>query len=363
MKSNKFWAAVSRALAAMTAMLIVALMLVPGAWACKYKTLYQFKVGADGLYPRAGLIFDPAGNLYGTTDYGGAYNFGTVFQLTPNGDGSWTESVLHSFNADGKDGYEPFAGLIFDPAGNLYGTTNNGGAYGSYGMVFQLTPNGDGSWTESVLHSFNADGKDGYEPFAGLIFDPAGNLYGTTGGGGAYGHGTVFQLTPNRDGSWTESLLHSFNLDGKDGYEPLAGLTFDPAGNLYGTTNWGGAYNYGTVFQLTPNGDGSWTESVLHSFNLDGKDGYKPLAGLTFDPAGNLYGTTPSGGTNDDGTVFKLKPTVKGSWKETVLHSFRNHPGAFPFWSGLILDGHGSLYGTTHGLGPKTRGSVFEITP
>ena len=204
-----------------------------------------------------------------------------------------------------------------------------------YGTVFELTPNGDGSWTESVLHSFYY--SDGFGPEVGLIFDAAGNLYGTTLGGGALQRGTVFKLTPNGDGSWTESVLHSFN--GSDGNWPR-GLIFDAAGNLYGTTYLGGARNVGTVFEFTPNGDGSWTKTVLHSFR-GGSDGANPMAGLIFDAAGNLYGTTIWGGggvcPNGCGTVFKLRPTLSGTWRFGVLHKFMGTPGAYPY-AGLVFD-------------------------
>jgi len=403
MEHKKFWAAVRKVLAVTAAMLFIFLTLAPGAGAQgHYKTLYTFTGGADGAYLGANLTFDAAGNLYSTTNLGGDYGYGTVFQLTPNGDGGWTEKVLHSFN--GVDGTTPTSGSpIFDAEGNLYGTTNQGGDYGA-GTVFQLTPNGDGSWTESVLHSF--DGADGSLPIAGLIFDQAGNLYGTTTAGGDYGGGTVFELTSNGDGSWTESVLRSFS--GGDGSSPTANLTFDSAGNLYGTSLNGGAYGEGTVFQLTPNGDGTWTESVLHSFS--GRDGRLPWWGLIFDPNGNAYGTTWAGGAYDGGTVFRLKPNGDGSWKETVLYSFatngpgnvvlgpgasfygitmkggtygygtvfrlkhrqggwnetaysfRDHPGAYPF-AGVIFDAAGNLYSTTYGDGITTFGSVFEITP
>jgi uncharacterized repeat protein (TIGR03803 family) len=430
MNYKRFLGAASAAL-----MIIIAiLMLAPGAGAAsKYKTLYKFRDGKDGAGPRAGLIFDQAGNLYGTASGGGAHGSGTVFQLAPNADGSWRENVPYTFcsRPHCSDGDTPLGGLIFDQAGNLYGTTVLGGAHGS-GTVFQLVPNADGSWRESVLYSFcptncgdgadpnglvfdlagnlygttssgggalaggtvfklapNADGSwresvlysfcsrtncsDGDFPDASLIFDQAGNLYGTTFDGGAHGSGgTVFQLVPNADGSWRESVLHSFCslTNCGDGDEPFAGLVFDLAGNLYGTTLIGGALNQGTVFKLAPNADGSWRESVLHSFcsRTNCGDGAVPYAGLVFDLAGNLYGTTLFGGVpkcSDDrgcGVVFKLTPNLNGGSKEAVLHTFADHPGANPT-AGVIFDAAGDLYGTSDGDESTTFGSVFEITP
>jgi uncharacterized repeat protein (TIGR03803 family) len=257
----------------------------------------------------------------------------------------------------------PGAGLIFDSVGNVYGTTLYGGTSVG-GTVFKLTRNSDGNWTESVLHSFF--GTDGFALECRLIFDGAGNLYGTTDMGGAYGYGTVFKLTPNSDGSWTESVLYSFK-GAPDGQEPTAGLVFDAAGNLYGTTEFGGSkncpsapYPCGTVFELTPNSDGSWTEHVLHRFT--GNDGNYPVAGVTFDAAGNLYGTASSGGADNFGVVFKLTPTSGGGWSYRVLHTFANKPGFEPY-GGLSFDATGNLYGTTTGDGSTTYGSVFEITP
>jgi len=355
-------------------------MLAPsakGAWT--ESVLYSFcslSGCSDGIHPMAGLIFDKAGNLYGTTESGGANDAGTVFQLAPNANGGWTESVLYSFcSLSGcSDGGGPEAGLIFDQSGNLYGTTAGGGAKAGHGVVFQLTPNADGSWKQTVLHAFH--GKDGALPVAGLIFDQAGNLYGTTESGGANDAGTVFKLMPKADGSWTESVLHSFcsrtNCD--DGAAPVSALIFDQAGNLYGTTPYGGKLRNcggttcGVVFRLTPNADGSWKENVLHNFT-DGKDGFYPYAGLIFDQSGNLYGTTAWGGnfnycsTDGCGVVFKLAPNSQGGWTETVLHAFNGPAGAFPY-TGVIFDQAGNLYGTTQGvINSSTFASVFEITP
>ena len=181
--------------------------------------LYPFKNdGKDGTNPVGGLIFDKAGNFYGTTREGGKDDVGTVFRLTPNGNGRWTEEVLYPFKNDGKDGQHPQASLVFDSGGNLYGTTQNGGDNADAGTVFRLTRNTGGSWTENVLHSFGfAD--DGAYPFSALIFDSSGNLYGTTGYGGPTNVGTVFKLTQHGNGGWTETVLHSFDI--ADGPSPL----------------------------------------------------------------------------------------------------------------------------------------------
>ena len=226
---------------------------------------------------------------------------------------NWMEKVLHSFNNNGTDGYEPYFGsLIFDAAGKLYGTTTTGGTSGD-GTVFELTPTGGGGWTEQVLYSFG-NTPDGAYANAVPIFDAAGNLYGTTSEGGTNRDGTVFELMPAGGGSWTETLLHSFNNNGTDGFLPNAGLIFDAAGNLYGTTYYGGAgggcqpNGCGTVVELTPTAGGGWTEQVLFSFN--GTDGAIPVAGLIFDATGKVYGTTTEGGTLNAGTVFELTPEV-----------------------------------------------------
>src|SRR5664280_3872238 len=310
-------------------------------------------------------------SLYGTTLEGGTYYSGTVFELTPAAGGGWTEKVLHNFNENGTDGALPRAPLIFDAAGNLYGTTEYGGTYydSDLGTVFELTPAAGGGWTEKVLHNFGI-GRDGTDPLAGLIFDAAGNLYGTTEYGGTYYDsdlGTVFELTPAAGGGWTEKVLHNFVI-GRDGTDPLAGLIFDAAGNLYGTTEYAGNYGAGTVFELTPTAGGGWTEKVLHNFN--GTDGEFPYSSLIFDGAGNLYGTTSAGGTYSSclsgyycGTVFELTPAAGGGWTETVLHSFGNGTDGYSPSAGLIFDAAGNLYGTTPHGGTYEGGTVFEVTP
>jgi len=303
------------------------------------KVIYSFAGGSDGADPLAGLVRDGTGNLYGTTYGGGDYGSGTVFRLDTTG----KEAVLHSFSG-GPDGGYPYAGLILDAASNLYGTADAGGVH-NYGAVFEMPAGG----AEGVLYSFTGTGGDGADPLAGLIRDGVGNLYGTTASGGASGLGTVFKLSAGG----AETVLHSFR-GGSDGEYPEAGLVQDGVGNLYGTTYAGGASGFGTVFKIDAKGN----ETVLYSFR-GGADGEYPSAGLVRDAAGNLYGTTNSGGASGDGIVFKISP----AGKETVLHSFKGgKDGEYPYAS-VIRDAAGNLYGTTYGGGASGWGTVFEINP
>jgi uncharacterized repeat protein (TIGR03803 family) len=323
--------------------------------------------GANGMDPAAGLLRDAAGNFYGTTLYGGtnepscgSSGCGTVFELSPRG----KETVVHKFTAT-PDGFFPGALLVEDTAGNLYGTAQLGGDY-ALGTVFKI----DMSGNETILYSFTG-GSDGCFAGPGVILDSAGNLYGVTSGGGAgfcdSGVGVVFKVDP----SGNETVLHTFG-DG-DGANPDSVLLFDSDNNLYGTTQNGGTSEgcgfsgCGTVFELSPQQNGSWPETVLYSFCSlsECADGEDPLVGpLVRDSAGNLYGTTTFGGKSDDGVVFKLDTTGN----ETVLHSFTGGAdGAFPA-PGLAMDSAGNLYGATDEGGdacaPKfTCGVVFEITP
>lgn len=359
----------------------------PALAASKERVLYSFCSASncvDGAHPDPTLIFDTVGNLYGTTFNGGARGYGSVFQLALE-NGTWTEKVLHSFCSAGPctDGENPIAGLIFDVSGNLYGTTYLGGAYGG-GTVIQLSPGANNTWTEKVLYSFCSTNNclDGAEPRGGLIFDGTGNLYGTTSMGGAgagcngYGCGTVFKLSPGANGTWTETVLHTFG-NGEDGTRPWASLVFDTSGNLYGTTITGGVYpdgGYGTAFRLAPGSNGTWTETVLHSFGNIG-DGVGPVASLVFDATGNLYGTTTGRnhvgpcGIWGCGTVFRLEAGADGKWEEKVLHAFNGKDGNAP-WVGLIFDKAGNLYGTTVlggnvdcKLCSKGHGTAFQLTP
>ncbi len=333
-----------------------------GTWT--ERVLHNFNnTGTDGYHPQAGLIFDAAGNLYGTTSSGGnttgcsiesGSGCGTVFELTPKPGGGWADRILHNFNDDGRDGYQPSVSLIFDGAGNLYGTTVQGGT-NNLGTVFEISPATGGGWTENILYSFNNTGKNGYNPHFGVILDGSGNLYGTTLGGGE-GLGTVYELKPATGGGWTEEVLHRFLNNGKGvGGYPYSGVIFDGAGNLYGGTGQGQYNFYGTVYELMPSGTG-WTEKVLEAFNGTGP------TSLTFDGAGNLYGTLFRGG-GGSGAIFELTATVGGSWAEKVLHVFTgNNDGGGPN-VGLVIDGAGNVYGTTEGGGRELGGTVFGITP
>jgi uncharacterized repeat protein (TIGR03803 family) len=353
--------------------------LSPAAGGWTQTILHSFNFdGIDGAWATGGLVFDAAGNLYGTTQFGGnggcssvIGGCGTVFELSPTASGEWTETILHSFQ--GPDGFQVHAGLIIDGAGNLYGTPANGGAY-SQGVAFELSPSSGGTWTETTLHSFTGGG-DGGVPYGNLLLDARGNLYGLTSAGGGpssvcrYGCGTAFELKPTASGRWVGKVLHNFSRNINDGHYPYAGLIFDRAGNLYGSTLEGGGtgrYNRGMVFELTPiaGSNGKWTEKVLYNFNEQVVDGINPSGTLVFDASGNLYGGTLSGGSNGQGTVFELTPTASGPWTETVLHGFGSSGtnGANPN-AGLIFDPAGNLYGTTGQGGSYNEGAVFEITP
>lgn len=323
-----------------------------------------------GVDPYGNVIFDNQGNLYGTTVGGGDFGRGTVFKLSPNPDGTWVRTTLHNFAGSPDDGSSSSAGVVFDAVGNLYGATCGGGISGN-GTVYQLKPERDGSWTEKVLHSFQG-GTDGSCPFGSPTFDGAkNNLYGTTAAGGANakcsGCGTVFQLL--RSQNWKENVLHTFS-GGSDGREPLAGLTWTRPDTLYGTTYAGGGLlDAGTVFQVA-RAHNVWTGSVIHSFT--GPDGAFPQSDLVLDGR-NLYGTTSAGGTSHDpengGTVFKLEFS-NGQWTERVLHSFNGppHDGVLPM-SGVALrrDATGlHIFGMTWRGGPGECllgcGAVYEIT-
>jgi uncharacterized repeat protein (TIGR03803 family) len=387
------------------------------------RVLHDFGSGRDGAGPFGNVVFDAAGNLYGTTQNGGTYGYGTVYKLTAGQNGTWTESVIHNFNPNNGDGIAPQAGLAIDAAGNLYGTTWGGGGTGPgrFGTVFKLAPGAGGTWSETILHAFlQYEGR----PMSQPILDRAGNLYGTS--AGEETPGVVWQLTPNRDGGWTETVLHTFT--GDDGFGPAAGVTLDVAGNLYGTTEEGGRYSLGVVYKLFHTPSGMWIETVLHHFTggsdgaypastvvLDahgniygttfgggnhncefgcgvafelsspgvggwllttlyiftgGADGANPEAGMTFDSTGDLYGTTTFGGNLQIcgagcGTVFKLAPSGNGQWLETVLEAFPDGPDGDAPYGGVVFGPGSDLYGTTSGGGSSECecGIIYEVTP
>lgn len=335
------------------------------------QTIHGFVGGTDGAAPVASLVADASGNLYGTTSEGGSktgcpasgqIGCGIVFELLPpsNRGGAWKESVLYRFTG-GSDGAIPLAGLVFDQSGNLYGTTAEGGTFDGVctngqtdfgcGVIFELSPQANGKWTESVLYSFTGL-DDGSYPVANLIFDGSGNLYGTTElGGNCTTCGTVFELSPSGSQGWSETTLYQFQVN-SDGQLPVAGLLFDQIGDLYGTTMAGGTTaGAGTVFELMPPAQQgqAWTEILLYEF--PGGDLASPKSTLIFDAADNLYGTASSD------AVFELSPTDGGPWNETTLYTFGQHHSSSP-WAGLVADKLGNLYGTTEGKGC---GSVYRL--
>jgi len=321
------------------------------------------------------LLLDAQGNLYGTTTGGGARGAGTVYELSPQSDGTWKEQVLYSFGSP-NDASAPQAGLVRDSQGNFFGTTTSGGGKANGGTVFELSPDGSGGWAEKVLFSFPESGAG---PYGSLIMDKNGSLYGTTFRGGTVDGGTAFKLSQS-GGVWQEQILHSFgDLFGfGDGSEPIAGLTAGVNGHLYGVTLSGGTNNCfrypfgcGTVFELAPKLNGTWNERVIYNFS--GSDGFLPYGQLIFDKAGNLYGTTEYGGNAGGciydqmlvncGTAFELSPMQGGGWTEKVLMNFDDKNLGGQLSNGLLLDAAGNLYGTSPIGGPNFAGLVFEILP
>jgi len=389
----KVWIAISAAA-------IVLFSFSPKGWSQSEEVLYAFSGGADGGTPYSTLTFDSSGNLYGTTFNGGA-GAGAVYELS-SASGTWKETVLFSFN--GTDGYGPYGGVVFDREGNLYGTTTGGGAHGS-GTVYELKRTSNGLWKEAVLHSFEGS-QGGDAPEGNLVFDDAGNLYGTTFYGGKYGKGMAWRLSPNSRGGWTSRILHSFG-SGTDGANPSAGVILDSEGNAYGTTWIGGENNAGVIFELAPTPASPWKERILYNFSGIGSAGglifdaqgnlygtsfenlvFKlmkssgdkwvesslasvengPESTLVFDTAGNLYGTTLDGGTSEMGSVFELSPATGDTWTQTLLYSFVGGSDGSRADVGLTLDSAGNLYGTTYagggtGCGGSGCGVVFQVKP
>jgi uncharacterized repeat protein (TIGR03803 family) len=325
--------------------------------------LYSFD-GQHGASPRGLLVFDSAGNLFGTTFGGGSTNKGVVFELSPSGGGNWTETVRHNFGV-GADGATSYSGLVIDSAGNLYGTTTAGGTFGM-GTVFKVSPSIGPNWPETVIWNFGGTG-DGATPYDTLIFDSAGNLYGTTFAGGANGAGTVFKLTPDGSGGWNETILYSF-IGGTDGSAPYAGIIFDSNGDIFGTTTAAGTFGGGTAFELIPTGSGL-RHKILHQFGGFG-DGANPYGGLVLDGAGNLFGTTVNGGGYNNavrfgaGTAFELSPNGPVAWVEALIHLFCDSSSCTDVnpYDALIMDSSGNLFGTTEG-GQHKLGTIFQLSP
>jgi uncharacterized repeat protein (TIGR03803 family) len=353
--------------------------------------LHTFVNKSDGAFPFGGLTLDAKGNPYGTTDIGGLpLGDGTVYQLTPKASGGFTFRTIHTFSQAAGDGGNPAGSVVLDAAGNIYGTTSNG-QIGGCGIVYELSPTRSGTWKETILHKFRGN-SDGCNSSGFVTLDQAGNLFGATvsGGGGVnnvfcnHGCGTVFELTKMASGKFTEKVIHRFTGENADGRNPLGGLVFDKSGNLWGTTQVGGHSKSstcsadrlcGTVFELTPSANETWTESTLFSFS-DNATGFNPITNLVIDEEGNLYGTTVNGGPSLEGLVFKLTPEGAGKVTESIVHEFGGAcctDGIHPF-NGLTIDAAGNLYGTVQGGGGTTTvctggfvdvgcGVVYKLTP
>ena len=339
-----------------------------------YRTIYRFQGGNDGWFPVGVPVADKDGNLYGTAQMGGTYNYGIVFKLTaPQGrGGAWTKTVLHNF-AGGSDGGFPVA-VLLGKDGSLYGIS-------SYAdRIFRLSPptSRHGVWKNTVLYSLNETTDGSY--IQGLALDAEGNLYGAAGVGGdlgcgnGFGCGTVFELKrPTKmGGKWHFTVLHTFTGD-PDGMEPFAGVTLDQQGNVYGTTNWGGAYGWGAVYRVAPpkTKGGAWKETVVYSLDSGSDMGSHPDGPVIFDSSGNIYGTAAFGGDLNCqggagcGTVFKLTPpnAENADWTSTTLYNFQGgSDGAVPK-SNMVLDRLGDLYGTTNYGGTGQAGTAFRLNP
>lgn len=340
------------------------------------QTIFSFTIGAEGGRPRSGLILDQQGALYGTTSAGGntaacfrVPGCGVVFKMTPPQGGQTTaaETVLYTFDG-GADGSAPYAGLVMDALGALYGATSQGGVNG-YGVVFKLTPPpaGTGTWSHTTLFSFSG-GIDGGTPLGTLAFDKAGALYGTAQTGGAYGKGVVFRLTPPKgnETAWHQTVLHQFR-GMADGGGPVVGVTIDDAGVLYGSTPLFGKHGFGVAISLTPpkSGGSRWTKSVLHSFT-NGPDGSYPQSAFILDKAGGLIGATSNmgAGATGVGLVFRLHRSAgaSGRWQYRALFDFNGFlsTGANPVGN-LAIDSTGAIYGTTVAGGPGQMGVLYKL--
>lgn len=341
-----------------------------GTWT--QTVLHSFDFGVDGESPRFGVALDDAGNLYGTTFTGGPKDAGTVFRLTPSG-GGWTINLLYNLGAAG--------GIVLDNPGNVYTPLGPGDYIG--GAVAELSP-GPNGWTYTALYSFCAHKPqcwDGILPQGLLVWDAAGNLYGTTPQGGIrppqcgqqLGCGVVFQMKHGRDGTWIYHVLYRFGSFPGDAQVPNGGVLVDSAGSVYGTTLYGGPnYLQGTLFKLSPHPPGQWgqstgyTETILYAFP-DCATGCAPYAPLAMDKAGNLYGVSGGGNTSCGGggyycgVVYRLAPQPDGTWKYSVVHKFAGPDGDSP--NGVTVAPDGTIYGTTLTGGQYNLGVAFAITP
>lgn len=369
---------------AIAASAIAALMIIAAseAQAQTFQVLHTFTGGDDGASPVVGLTMDRAGNLYGTAQYGGTGQCiggastpgcGTVFKLTRKGSG-WTFATLYSFQGwNAVDGAYPFSRVTIASDGSLYGATEFGGHIDQCngvlgcGTVYRLQnpatfcKSVQCPWTETILHIFTGS-SDGNEPRGDLTFDDAGNLYGTTvkGGSGSYGSGIVYEISPAGSG-WDESIIYNFNPNFDVGAAPYSGVIFDASGNLDGTSTDGGTYDDGTIFQLTPSGSG-WTGNAIYTFTGN-SDGYEPVAGLILDSSGNLYSASNNGRPAGEAVVYQLAQ-LNGRWNFTTVYDFEDEYGGGPEGK-LLMDAAGNLYGTTYGgyESMSPHGSVFKLTP
>jgi hypothetical protein len=331
-----------------------------GPW--KQIALYSFPDGKNG-FPNSSLAFDTSGNLYGTALWDGGISRGSVFQLVRR-QGNWTLNVLYHLGST--------AGVVLDKAGNLYGSVGLG-KYGN-GAISEFI-RGSKGWSLKTLYSFcgRPNCPDGEDPLAPLTWDAAGNLYGTTLNGGngppkclnsGLGCGVAFQMTPNSDGTWTYHVLHRFAAFKTDGQFPDGGLVLDASGAAYGVTAYGGVHGNGTVFKLTLSSGGRWKQTVLYDFPTCA-NGCLPGTTLVFGKAGNLYGVGSGGLADcqgyDCGVVFKLSPQAGGKWKYSVVHKFTGKDGGFP--NGVIIDAKGNLYGTTQAFGAYGYGVAYQLKP
>lgn len=354
MTSIEVW----RTTSALVLLCTLAAVLTTTAQAQTLIVIHSFTQQGDGAFPDAGLTIDVAGNLYGTTNEGGAANMGTVFKLKRSSSG-WLLNPLYSFMGH-EDGGNPAGRVAMGRDGTLYGTTMGGGAFSS-GTVFHLTPPATAprsaltSWNETTIYSFA--GNDGQSPQGDLIFDQSGDIYGTTQSGGSAGNGVIYELSRSGSG-WTSTVLYSPPI-AADGQLPSGGVIFDTSGNLYGVLTNGGPTNHGAVYELSPSGSG-WSEQILYGF-AGANDGANPVGGLILDNAGVLYGTTVTSGSGGGGTAFDI---TSGPVLNTIC-SFAN--GFHHVNSGsqdkLAMDAAGNLYGTTASDGLYGYGTVFELTP